>query len=175
MTDEIMKTIPWLTQEGFEFLKEYFGANKGAKVLEFGAGGSTIWMAESGIDLVSVDHSKTWHGKVKDYLVSKGIHVDLRLMERPYNLICDEFPDNHFDFILVDGRDRVKCALSAEKKLKPGGVLLLDDSQRHYYVKVFDMCASWKKTEVRQIKPDMDGNVNPERTTTWWVKPLEGK
>jgi predicted O-methyltransferase YrrM len=38
-----------------------------------------------------------------------------------------------FDLIVVDGRERVRCVRAALPRLAPGGVLLLDDSQRRRY------------------------------------------
>jgi energy-converting hydrogenase Eha subunit H len=36
-------------------------------------------------------------------------------------------PNNQYDVILIDGRDRIKCSIASIPKLKVGGVLLIHD------------------------------------------------
>jgi len=45
----------------------------------------------------------------------------------------NEYPDQYFDFILVDGRARPSCLDFAISKLKINGFLILDNSDRKYY------------------------------------------
>ena len=44
-----------------------------------------------------------------------------------------KYPDKHFDLVLVDGRARVACLEEATKKIKQGGYLMLDNSERKEY------------------------------------------
>jgi predicted O-methyltransferase YrrM len=37
-------------------------------------------------------------------------------------------PDDHIDFVLVDGITRQTCVRSSMGKLKPGGLLILDNA-----------------------------------------------
>jgi predicted O-methyltransferase YrrM len=53
---------------------------------------------------------------------------------RSYAQAIDTFPDQSFDLVVVDGRARPSCILHAREKVKPGGVLLLDQSERRYYL-----------------------------------------
>ncbi len=50
-----------------------------------------------------------------------------------YASSIDKFSDDHFDLILIDGRSRPSCFKHAEMKLKSGGLLVLDNSERLYY------------------------------------------
>jgi len=43
------------------------------------------------------------------------------------------YPDAHFDWIIVDGRARPACLIAARDKVRPGGMLMLDNSDRDYY------------------------------------------
>jgi len=45
-----------------------------------------------------------------------------------------EFPDAYFDIVVVDGRARPSCVGIARLKVKPGGLLLLDNTERDYYL-----------------------------------------
>ena len=42
------------------------------------------------------------------------------------------FPDESFDLVIVDGYARPSCVLHAIPKIRRGGHLLLDDSDREY-------------------------------------------
>ena len=44
-----------------------------------------------------------------------------------YVKVLDEFDDNSIDIILVDGEYRGHCALRALKKLRNGGILVVDN------------------------------------------------
>ena len=55
------------------------------------------------------------------------------------------FPDDHFNFVLVDGRARVECALNSIPKIKPGGCLIVDNSERERYAPLFAILGDWKQ------------------------------
>ncbi|MFA5871100.1 MAG: hypothetical protein WC858_00085 [Parcubacteria group bacterium] len=44
-----------------------------------------------------------------------------------------DYPDNFFDLIFVDGRARAACMRHAVRKIKKGGFLMLDNSERKSY------------------------------------------
>lgn len=113
--------------------------------LEWGAGRSTQWFAKRLRHVIAVEHDRVWHEQLVQQFRTLGIgNVDLRLIPldhppevptRPvydpvprYVALADEFPDGHFDFIEVDGHYRQACAGAALSKLKPGGLLLVDDT-----------------------------------------------
>jgi hypothetical protein len=54
---------------------------------------------------------------------------------RSYARAIDAFPDRYFDLVVIDGRVRPSCILHAREKVKSGGILLLDQSERQYYTK----------------------------------------
>lgn len=45
----------------------------------------------------------------------------------------DRFPDEHFHVLMIDGRARTSCLAFATRKLKRGGLLVLDNAERTYY------------------------------------------
>ena len=89
----------------------------------------------------------------KDFQVRKEYHE--------YFSFVKEYPDNHFDFILVDGRARVECCLNAIPKLKPNGIFVLDNSDRARYKPVFKVLKNWKSITTTTGLFD----------TTIWFKP----
>jgi hypothetical protein len=73
----------------------------------------------------------------------------------------DEFPNSHFDFIAVDGRARLSCVLKSIGKLKQGGFLLLDNSERKRYQPALTALKDWSKIFTTTGLTD----------TTIWMKP----
>jgi len=51
----------------------------------------------------------------------------------------DRFPDFNFDLIFVDGRARKACIHHAAKKVKKGGMLILDNSEREEYFSAIEL------------------------------------
>lgn len=45
----------------------------------------------------------------------------------------DEFPDQYFDVVFIDGRARPSGIKHGAEKVKVGGLLIIDDSDRNYY------------------------------------------
>ncbi|MDZ4716524.1 MAG: hypothetical protein SH819_13755 [Cytophagales bacterium] len=54
---------------------------------------------------------------------------------RSYASFIDRFPDENFDVVLVDGRSRPACLYHSAGKVKRGGLLVLDNAERKYYLK----------------------------------------
>ena len=48
-----------------------------------------------------------------------------------------DFPENYFDLVLVDGRARPSCIQEAMPHLKSGGLLVVDNTERPYYLAPF--------------------------------------
>src|SRR6185437_13464320 len=53
---------------------------------------------------------------------------------RNYATCIDQFADNYFDIVLVDGRSRPSCLYHSINKVKKGGLLVLDNAERSYYL-----------------------------------------
>ncbi len=72
-----------------------------------------------------------------------------------------KMPGSSLDLVIVDGRARVTCALNAVHKLKSGGILMLDNSERNRYTKIHDTLKNWPKIWTTSGLSD----------TTLWLKP----
>ncbi len=168
----VMRQHPWITEDAVAFLDNLTQQNKNLRILEFGAGASTIWFAKRTPYLVSIEHNEKWHTMLTKIIQNdkRCFAIDLRLENRPYDNICNKFPDEYFDLILVDGRDRVRCVNASLRILKPGGILMLDDAQRSWYSCVYDLLKDWKFYQTIQTKPDLYGSYAKNKQTNWWVK-----
>ena len=104
---------------------------------EWGSGRSTVWFSRRSRELVSIEHDPLWFQRVSRWLKRANItNVDYRLLPtRPENLYVSAiqcFPDEHFDFILIDGQCREECLAAAVLKLKRDGLVVLDNADAGY-------------------------------------------
>jgi hypothetical protein len=53
---------------------------------------------------------------------------------KSYACYIDKFEDGYFDIVLIDGRARPSCLKHAVSKVKKGGLLILDNAERKYYL-----------------------------------------
>ncbi len=132
--------LPWLTQDANAFLSGYVQLSDIG--LEFGSGRSTLRFASRVDKLVNVEHDKDWYGKVSASLIQKKLmNVDYRYlagdlndskaMEGAIHVITNPFESGRFDFVLVDGVCRDVCAREAIRLIRPGGILVIDNVNRH--------------------------------------------
>jgi hypothetical protein len=134
---------PFLAPAAVRFLDRNL-ARDGAG-LEWGSGRSTAWFAQRLATLVTVEHDPAWRSRVEASLERRSVHnVDIRVipLEHPeseptvpvydpvpqYVSFVEEFPDEHFSFVEVDGHYRQACVRAGLGKLKRGGLLLVDDT-----------------------------------------------
>jgi len=124
---------PWLTPAVNKILNKTL--TRKMTGLEFGSGNSTAWFAMRLGQLTSVEHNPDWHDKVSRLLNALGIH-NVKYMLRKmtveeYPAAAKQFADDSLDFVLVDGILRAECALASLPKIKPGGMLVVDDVHRY--------------------------------------------
>ena len=53
---------------------------------------------------------------------------------KDYVSVIDAYADDYFDCVIVDGRSRPACIKHSISKIKKGGFLVLDNSDRKYYL-----------------------------------------
>ncbi len=110
------------------------------RVVEFGSGRSTPWLAGRCAFVLSIEDNPDWHRTVGEILRARrldNVRHELRGVER-YADLSDQ-PDGSFDLALVDGTDRTGCVASAVSKIKPGGWLYLDNSDKDMTVENGDL------------------------------------
>jgi len=142
---------PWITFPAMRWLASYLRPSM--SVFEWGSGGSTLFFARRVARVVSVEYDAVWCEAVAARLRAQGLGNALVQLLPPepgndgalYRSSAVEFvgmsfrryvhsvldyPDGSFDVILVDGRARLGCLVTALPKLKDDGVLILDNSER---------------------------------------------
>ncbi len=124
---------PWLTRTMIEILDTLLLPDDVG--LEFGSGRGTRWFLQRVGHLTSVEHNRNWYVLVEKQLESVGKPVDYRLREdgatespdSAYVEVAKSIASSSLDFVLVDGVARDHCALASLDKLKPGGMLIIDN------------------------------------------------
>jgi predicted O-methyltransferase YrrM len=127
---------PWLTAAAVGLLSTLMRPTDCG--LEFGSGRSTVWFARRVATLTSVEHDKQWHARISAKLKSDGlenVHYVLapgdvppeRGGESAYARTALALPDGSLDFALIDGRYRDYSAKFTLPKIKPGGILIIDN------------------------------------------------
>jgi hypothetical protein len=134
-------------------------------VLEYGSGGSTLYFAKNNASVISIEHDSSWYNTLDKYISKYTnidyINIQPEMVENAtqqadpsnpwlyqsadrkyinYKFIryvskIDDYPDSYFNIISIDGRARASCIMHSIKKVKVGGIIILDDSDREYYTK----------------------------------------
>jgi len=120
--DEIVP-VPWLHASAISYLEEIMRPD--FRVLEHGAGGSTLWFAERAESVVTVEHDPAWREAIRNWAPS---NVTL--------LTALDHTLGQFDLFFIDGEheQRARCLEQAYKIVKPGGWVVLDNANRPEYV-----------------------------------------
>ncbi len=127
---------PWITSTAYDVLSSLLRNTDVG--LEFGSGRSTVWFARRVAQLTSVESDPGWHERVTSRLASEGFsNVESHLFPGPevagkgqeseYANVARKFAPNSLDFVLVDGLYRDACALLSLDKIRPGGLLIIDN------------------------------------------------
>jgi hypothetical protein len=144
----------WLPYGLTDALRHRIGQE--TRVFEYGGGGSTAWFADLGAEVTTVEHHSEWLAHL-----SQQFREDERveLLERSdvngyaeYVAAIDDYPDDSFDVVVVDGRERVRCFEHSVAKVKPGGLLILDDVDRTRYARAFEV-VDWPREVVHGFAP----------------------
>jgi hypothetical protein len=80
-----------------------------------------------------------------------------------------DFEDNTFDIVLVDGRSRPSCIYHSISKIKKNGLLILDNSDRDYYLP--QLYSDIEKKFTKVISDYAPSPYSKDFThTTIWIK-----
>jgi predicted O-methyltransferase YrrM len=138
------------------------------RVYEFGGGGSTAWFGDRAGSVVTIEHDSSWYTEIIQ-AVRDLPHVTVRLVSAAhfdscYSTSIDVEPEDSLDLVLVDGRCRVACVVHAMSKVRTGGLIVLDDSDRTEYRAIYDLLRHWRQETYFGLVPCKD---EPSHTTIW--------
>lgn len=158
---------PWLTSESIKILEGLLLPTDIG--VEFGSGRSTMWFARRLNRLTSIESDEAWYKKVKlmlnQFELEPKVDYRLFLSEQEYAEQALTVADESINFCLIDGINRDNCAWLMIPKIRPGGLMVIDnvnwffpndfskspDTQRSnmgcsskVWQQVFDLLASWR-------------------------------
>lgn len=123
-----IKPIPWLHKDAISYLENLLTPDM--NVLEFGAGGSTLWFAERVKSVMAFEDNFDWGGIVK-----KQAPANVRVFTTKGRDLLIDSPQV-FDLLLIDGEpveQRAEWLKVAPRLVKPGGYVVLDNANRREY------------------------------------------
>lgn len=164
-------TMPWLTFDAIRAISARLGAS--SKVFEFGSGHSTLYWCKLGAEVVSVDHDELWHARLVQEVKSRGMEDIVRVVfaadRQSYTKAIESAESQMFDLVLVDGAFRRESVLAAVGWVAPGGMLVVDNTDWHWFreVPLEGIPRDWEQTAYPGYAP-MLGHASE---TTVWVRP----
>ncbi len=119
----VRPALPWVTWPAIRFIARRLSGC--STVFEWGAGMSTLWFERRCGEVHSVEDDPVW----VDRITRRARKANIYSLEGEAYVrkICD-FPAGYFDLISIDGSHRLACFRLAVERVKPGGMLLLDNT-----------------------------------------------
>lgn len=158
--------LPWLCFSAARFLETRL--EPGWRVLEWGSGASTLFFARRGCRVTSIEHDSVWAERVQKGLEAfpEAEVVLISETDPDYVGAADRFPPASLDLVVVDGRKRCDCLERARSRVRPGGWLVLDDSERERYCTCLDRFSE-REWEIHHCEGPRPGSIWPvfSRTT----------
>ena len=131
--------IPWLTYSFLDFIEGRL--TKDLTLLEYGSGNSTLFFAKHLLHIRSIEHDEDWFNKIKTQVPKNATITHIPLINQQYEKAVLE-ETKHYDIVLIDGRERIKCLKNATQRLTDKGVVILDDAERPQYQEAFSFMKS---------------------------------
>ena len=155
LTSKKYGELPWMPYPVIDFLNERLTTSM--NVFEYGSGSSTIFFAKRAKSITSIEYDKNWYETIKSKLdgYDNSTLIFQEVSDDYVNIIETYDSEIKYEIVIVDGRERVKCAIKAFNKLKENGVLILDDSDRDRYTEALNFYTEkgFKKLSFSGLKP----------------------
>lgn len=158
--------IPWWSYGVIDFVEERLA--KTMSVLEFGSGGSTVWLATRVAQVVTVENNPEWAAIVKTFVPG---NVQLIELPVPGQLLARDMPSpdgRNFQLLIVDAlANRIDCAKAGLPFLAEDGVVLWDNTDGPDWLEIKALMAAhgFKEISFNGIPPQ---EVSQSRTTIFY-------
>lgn len=173
--------LPWMNFKVIRWLDRFLKPSM--NVFEYGAGGSTPFVAKRVRRLVTVEHDPRWIEPVAEVLRTDGITNCEMILIPPvedssrrnvpfgprsytsmfpeaagysfesYARRIDAYPDHSFDLVIVDGTARPSAVAHAIPKVVPRGHLLLDDSDQPFSTPALPLLEGFPRQDFVGVNP----------------------
>ena len=150
---------PWLAPPAVRFLETVVARDY--VIAELGAGASTRWFAERAARVISLEHDPAWASRVQaDLDVARLTNVELHVVPvHEFNATLQRSLGKvEVDLLLVDQTDaghggRVESVALGRTLVRPGGFLVLDDSDWPVNSPAFALLHDWSSERFVGIRP----------------------
>jgi hypothetical protein len=126
------RAVPWYTYPMIEYLAQLDFSD--ADVLEFGGGQSTMWWCERAQSVTTLESNSDWRAELASRTTGRATVLQVSSPSDAARTLGDR----KFDVIVVDDgsaggpEGRVDNARTAFSHLKPGGLIVVDNSDADY-------------------------------------------
>ncbi len=158
-----VKARPWMADVEIKIMDSLFEAQRPKRVLEWGAGGSTLYWPEK------YDFIETWVAVERDRAFAKELMelVADKVLVKPATGKRYWNQKGQYDMIIVDGHYRPECLEVALGLLADGGIVVLHDSGRGGYNVAWTLCP-WAEELYAGEKRKEDGYYKHRGITVFW-------
>lgn len=191
--DKFGDFLPWMCYPLIEFLQKNLEKNQ--IIFEFGLGTSTFFFAQRTKKVFALETRKDWFEMMKKIIVKNNYNnieilllknglenenyeiMPQKILTNNYHEIVDEaFSLNNeklifekFDLILIDSLKREKSTKNSVDAIKKNGKILLDDSERKRYKKIYEFMSqlNYENQEFLGIAP---GQIKLKKGTIFFKK-----
>jgi hypothetical protein len=121
--DGRLAPLPWYTYPAIAFLD---GLDfSGCQVGEWGSGNSTLYWSRHAQSVRAIEHDPTW----VELLSQQGLPSNVELIHAAETAeYVGGLGNKSFDVVVIDGLHRAACAERGLQRLKPSGLIVLDNS-----------------------------------------------
>ncbi|TDQ19593.1 hypothetical protein DFQ04_1417 [Algoriphagus boseongensis] len=163
--------LPWISHRAYLKLNQLVKPDW--NVFEFGCGGSTLFLNGKVKTMTSIEHDPDWTQVVSKKLADnpnftvryisedeeggeefKSVHGlnEVGSYFETYAKAASDLPDESLDLLIIDGRARPACLKYSHTKVKSGGYLLFDNSNRDsYHEAIEEYLKDWEREDFKGV------------------------
>jgi SAM-dependent methyltransferase len=149
---------PWMVWGAVALLDDALTPD--SRVLELGSGDSTRWYARRAGSVLSLEDNANWATEVAaDLRVAGLLYAEIRhVPTEQLGPILTGLPPGSFDVVIVDNDDRPTFTRNdavaiARDLVRPGGLLVLDDSDHPRWAPANEALGDWEVQRFVGMKP----------------------
>lgn len=136
---EELKAVPWLHPAVVLYLESLI--QKKWRALEFGGGGSTLWLAKRCLHVTTVESNAAYYAALE-----KVKPKNVKLLDKHPAVITDTY-----DLMIVDGeplKARAWFLENARYLMRGGGIVVLDNATQPEYARQRSELMGWAKHHI---------------------------
>jgi hypothetical protein len=148
------EALPWITYPAIDLLSNV--DLTGRRVLEFGAGQSTLWWLSRGAEVISFEDDAKWVQRIRH----DAPIADIRLIEGDLRQFPAELRAERFDVVMIDGLRRQVAARIAREVMASSGCIIQDNSEGFWAdepgrYEIIELLAQFQRVDLYGFAPGL--------------------